>query len=326
MSAPASRQGLIDYCLKKLGHPVTEINVDDDQVNDRIDDAFQFYQDFHYDAIEKIYLKHKVTASQIILTSSVATSFASGETVTGQTSGQKATVTAYDAVYGPTSSYATSLVITGITGSFTPGETILGSQSGFSSIVVQSITGDMDNQYIDVPDGITGIVRLMPFTATNTGLDYMFDLRYQLRLNDLFDLMNTSIIYYQQVKSHLDLINMLLVGEKSLHFQRHMNRLYIDMRWGSDVRVGEYLLIECYRILDPDQWVKVYNDRFLKRYATALIKKQWGENIKKFAGIQMPGGVTLNGDKIWQEAVDEIEQLEVEMRDTYVEPPNFFVG
>ena len=243
MSAPASRQGLIDYCLRKLGHPVTEINVDDDQVNDRIDDAFQFYQDFHYDAIQRIWLKHKVTASQIVLASSNATSFASGETVIGQTSGFKATVTAYDAVYGATSSYSTSLVVTGITGSFVTGETIVGQTSGFSSVCNQAIVGDIDNGYFDVPDGITGVVRIMPFSATNTGLDYMFDLRYQLRLNDLFDLMNTSVIYYQQVKSHLDMIDMLLVGEKSFRYQRHQNKLYIDMLWGVDVKVGEYLLV-----------------------------------------------------------------------------------
>lgn len=326
MSAPASRQGLIDYCLRRLGHPVTEINVDDDQVNDRIDDAFQFYQDFHYDAIEKIYMKHKVTASQIILATSNATSFQKNEVIVGLSSSSRATVYVYDSVYGATSSYSTSLVIQGITADFTTGETIVGLTSGFSSTVVRSITGDVDNGYITVPDGITGIVRIMPFSATNTGLDYMFDLRYQLRLNDLFDLMNTSIIYYQQVKSHLSMINMLLVGEKSFHFQRHMDRVYVDMRWGSDVRIGEYMLVECYRILDPDQWTQVYNDRFLKRYATALIKKQWGENIKKFGGIQMPGGVTLNGQIIYDEAVEEIDKLENEMQSTYVEPPNFQVG
>jgi hypothetical protein len=166
----------------------------------------------------------------------------------------------------------------------------------------------------------------MPFSATNTGLDFMFDLRYQLRLNDLFDLMSTSIIYYQQVKAHLDMIDMLLVGEKSFRFQRHMNRLYIDMRWGSDVRLGETILVECYRVLDPNTWTDVYNDRFLKRYATALIKRQWGENIKKFGGIQMPGGVTLNGQIIYEEAMAEIGNLENEMESSYQEPPNFMVG
>jgi hypothetical protein len=130
----------------------------------------------------------------------------------------------------------------------------------------------------------------------------------------------------QQVKQQLGLIDQLLVGSKSFHFQRHMNRLYIDMMWGTDIQTGEYIMLECYRILDPDSWTDVYNDRFLKRYATALIKRQWGENLKKFEGIQMPGGVTLNGQKIWDEAMTEIDNLENEAQSTYVEPPMFQVG
>jgi len=326
MSAPASRQALIDYCLRRLGHPVTEINVDDDQLSDRLDDALQYFQDYHYDGVERIYLKHKVTASSITLNQVNAVAYQKGEIVTGQTSGAKATVYSWDDIYNVTSSYGTSLVVTGISGTFVTGETILGSITAHTSTVNCYAIGDVDNGYIDIDDSIIGVVRILPFSATNTGLDYMFDLRYQLRLNDLFDLMSTSIIYYQQTKAHLDLIDMLLVGEKSFRFQRHQNRVFIDMRWGSDVRIGETILIECYKILNPDQWTDVYNDRFLKRYATALIKRQWGENLKKFAGIQMPGGVTLNGQIIFDEAVAEVYQLENEMMTTYVEPPNFLVG
>jgi len=326
MSAPASRQALIDYCLRRLGHPVTEINVDDDQLSDRLDDALQYFQDYHYDGVERIYLKHKVTASSITLNESNAVAYQKGETVVGSTSGAKATVYSWDDIYNVTSSYGTSLVVTGISGTFVTGETIVGQTTAHSSTVNRYAIGDVDNGYIDIDDSILGVVRILPFSATNTGLDYMFDLRYQLRLNDLFDLMSTSIIYYQQTKAHLDLIDMLLVGEKSFRFQRHQNRVFIDMRWGSDVRIGETILIECYKILNPDQWTDVYNDRFLKRYATALIKRQWGENLKKFAGIQMPGGVTLNGQIIFDEAVAEVYQLENEMMTTYVEPPNFLVG
>jgi hypothetical protein len=154
----------------------------------------------------------------------------------------------------------------------------------------------------------------------------MWDIRYQMRLNDMFDLLSTSIIYYEQVKSHLALIDQLLVGSKSFRFQRHQNRLFLDMSWATDVSVGEYVIVECYKILDPNTWTDVYNDRFLKRYATALIKKQWGNNLKKFTGIQMPGGVTLNGKEIYDEAVAEIEYLENEAQSTYVEPPDFMVG
>lgn len=326
MSAPSTRQQLLDYCLRKLGHPVIEINVDDDQLSDRLDDALQYYQDYHYDGVERIYLKHKITASEIIIASSTATSFTSGETVTGQQSGATGRVVVYQSATGTSSSYGTSVLVRSLTGNFTTGEVLLGSTSNHSSTVVSYQVGDIDRGYIELNDSIIGVVRVLPFSATNTGLDYMFDLRYQLRLNDLFDLLSTSIIYYQQVKAHLDMIDMLLVGEKSFRFARHQNRLNIDMRWGSDVKLGEHLLIECWKILDPNTWTDVYNDRFLKRYATALIKLQWGNNLKKFEGIQMPGGVTLNGQKIYDEAVTEVEELEVEMRDSYIEPPRFMLG
>jgi hypothetical protein len=184
----------------------------------------------------------------------------------------------------------------------------------------------VDKQYFDLDDSIIGVVRVLPFSQVNTGQSYMWDIRYQLRLNDMFDLLSTSLIYYQQVKAHLGLIDMLLVGSKSFRFQRHQNRLFLDMSWNTDVSVGEYVIVECYKILDPNMWTDVYNDRFLKRYSTALIKRQWGENLKKFEGIQMPGGVTLNGQKIFDEALAEIEVLENEMQTSYVEPPRFMVG
>jgi hypothetical protein len=326
MAAPATRQELIDYCLRELGHPVIEINVDDDQVSDRIDAALQYYQDYHYDGVERIYLKQQVTATELALSSSVSTSmattFAQGEKVTGLTSGAYSFVTG-NAAY---SSYATTLRVSRTVGVFVTGETIVGATSNASSTVVSITKGNIDNGYFDLDDSIIGVVRVMPFSATNTGLDYMFDLRYQLRLNDLFDLLSTSMIYYQQVKSHLSMIDMLLVGEKSFRFQRHQNRLHLDMRWGTDVRAGEYLLVESYKILNPNDWTDVYNDRFLKRYATALIKKQWGNNLKKFGNVQMPGGVILNGKEIYDEAVAEISYLENEAQTTYVEPPNFMVG
>ena len=322
MSNPASRQELIDYCLRELGHPVVEINVDDDQVSDRVDTALQYYQDYHYDGVERLYLKQQVTATRIFLTTSNASQFSIPEKVTGQTSGAFAYVTAEANV----TSNGTSILVKGITGTFTTGETVVGANSGYSSTVASVSIGNIDKKYFDLDDGILGVVRLLPFSAVNTGMNYMWDIRYQLRLNDMFDLLSTSIIYYQQVKQHLALIDQLLIGSKSFKFQRHQNRLYIDMSWDTDVSCGEWILVECYKILNPDTWTDVYNDRFLKRYTTALIKKQWGNNLKKFSGIQMPGGVTLNGDKIYDEAVAEISMLENEAQSTYVEPPDFMVG
>lgn len=322
MAAPASRQELIDYCLRELGHPVVEINVDDDQVSDRIDQALQYYQDYHYDGVERVYLKQQVTATRLNLTTADAGSFTIPEKVIGQTSGAYAYVTAEANV----TSNGTSLLVKNTSGTFQPGEVVLGENSRHSSTIATVTIGNIDKQYFDLDDSVIGVVRILPFSAVNTGMNYMWDIRYQLRLNDMFDLLSTSIIYYQQVKQHLGLIDMLLVGSKSFKFQRHQNRLHIDMSWDTDVSCGEWVILECYKVLDPNTWTDVYNDRFLKRYATALIKKQWGNNLKKFSGIQMPGGVMLNGDKIYDEAVEEIAFLENEAQTTYVEPPDFMVG
>ena len=321
MAAPATRQQLIDYCLRELGHPVIEINVDDDQVSDRIDAALQYYQDYHYDGVERLYLKQQVTATRITLGTSNAGDFALGTTVTGSSSGAYATVTAEL----NTTSNGTTLLVRGSNGSWTTGETIVGA-NGTTSTVASVSLGNVDKEYFELDDSIIGVRRVLPFSAVNTGQSYMWDIRYQMRLNDMFDLLSTSIIYYEQVKSHLALIDQLLVGSKSFRFQRHQNRLFLDMSWNTDVSVGEYVIVECYKILDPNTYTDVYNDRFLKRYATALIKKQWGNNLKKFAGIQMPGGVTLNGKEIYDEAMAEIEYLENEAQSTYVEPPDFMVG
>ena len=184
MASPTSRQGLIDYCLRKLGHPVIEINVDDDQLEDRIDEALGFYREFHYDAVELVYLKHQITQA------------------------------------------------------------------------------DVDNQYLSVSDAVTGVTKVFPFSNRTTGIN-IFDIRYQILINDLYSLMSTDLIYYSQVRQHLELINQLLVGQKPIRFNRHMNRLFIDMDWQADVEVGDFLVIECYRILDPDTYTDVYNDRIL---------------------------------------------------------------
>lgn len=327
MSAPATRQQLIDYCLRKLGHPVTEINVDDDQVEDRIDDAFQYYRDYHYDAVQRIFMKHMVTASRMTVTSETTSTtlnmFALGDTVYGRTSGAHGLITQE----GPgNTSTGTTLMLQNIRGTFQAGEEIYSTKSANTATMVSIALGDIDNGYLTLNDAIINVVRVLPFTDTKTGMDYMFDLRYQLRLNDLFDLLSTSIIYYQQIKAHLSLIEMLLVGQKTVEFSRHTNRLYLDMAWDKETNPGEYMIVECYRILDPTEFPDVYNDWFLKRYATALIKRQWGENLKKFQGIQMPGGVTLNGQIIYDEAIQEINILENEMETRYQAPPNFFVG
>lgn len=247
MAAVTSRELLKEYCLRRLGAPVIEINVDGDQVEDRIDDAFQFYREYHYDAVEKVYLKHLITAE------------------------------------------------------------------------------DITNQYLTMSDAITGIERVFPFMNKSTGTN-IFDIKYQILINDLYSLTSTDLIYYTEVRQELELINQLLVGQKPIRFNRNMNRLYIDMDWAADVVPGTYIILDCWRILDPDTFTDVYNDMMLKKYATALIKRQWGENLKKFAGVQLPGGVTLNGEVIYQEAVAEILQIENDIQDRFELPVDMFTG
>jgi len=247
MASVTSREQLKDYCFRRLGAPVIEINVDDDQVEDRIDDAFQFYREYHFDAVEKIYLKHQITQQ------------------------------------------------------------------------------DITNQYITVSNLVVGVERILPFSNRSDGTN-IFSINYQILLNDLYSLMSTNLIYYYQVKQELELINQILVGTKPIRFNRHMNRLYVDMNWTGDVDIGTYIIVECWRILDPDTYTDVYNDMFLKRYCTALIKRQWGENLKKFQGVQLPGGVTINADQIYQDAIAEITQIETEMQSRFELPVDFFTG
>ena len=249
MAKPNSRTTFSDYCLRSLGAPVIEINVDDDQIDDRIDEALQFYQHYHDDAIEKIYLKHEVTQT------------------------------------------------------------------------------DIDNGYIALNDLITDVVRILPLRETVSSTD-MFDIRYQIHLNDIYALgFMGSLTEYVMAQQWLSLLDLVIDSdEKHLNFERHMNRLTIHMDWSEEVEVGDHLLVECYRIIDPDTYTDVYNDYFLKRYATALIKKQWGQNLLKFEGMQMPGGVQFNGRQLYDDAVQELEQLVEEARLNWEKPVDFMTG
>jgi hypothetical protein len=317
MANPSSRQGLIDYCLRQLGHPVLEINIDDDQLEDRIDEAFQFYRDFHYDATEKVYKKVLIEASLIQITGINASSYSVGEKITGASSG--ATAFVYANVSG------NRFKVYKVAGTFTAGETITGGTTGTSSTLSSITLGNYDNKYITLDDSFFGVERILQLSNKTSGMG-MFDVRYQLLLNNIQSLTNTDIIYYSQLKTHLNLINDLMTGQKPVRFNRHMNRLFIDMDWSYDVVVGDYIIVEGWQFLDPDTYTDVYNDGFLKRYATALIKRQWGTNLKKFEGVQLPGGVTLNGQKIFDEAMDEIANLKDEAKNTYQLPIDFFTG
>ena len=318
MAQPRTRTQFKDYCLRQLGFPVIDINVDDDQVEDRIDDAFQFYREYHYDAVEEVYLKAQVTASNIVLTTSTANTFGVGEVLTGQTSGVVSTVQSNN------NGNVIFAFKTTEDKSFVAGETI--TASGGNSAVVASFTkGSFDNKYFDISDAVAGIKNVLPFFDRTSGIN-LFDIRYQMLVQDLYNLMSVDMIHYNMVQNHLRLINDLLVGQKPFRFNRHMNRLYVDMDWERDAGINDYLIVNCYRILDPATYTDVYDDMFLKRYATSLIKRQWGENLKKFSGVQLPGGVTLNGQPIYEEALQEIQQIEEEMQSRFELPPMFITG
>ena len=269
MANPSSRDSLKQYALRALGKPVIEINVDDQQVDDRIDEALQYYAQFHYDAVRRTYLKYKYTQ-------------ADKNRITGE-------------------------------------DTEVATQGSSTST-----TYEEDRNYLIIPESVISVINIFPFS--DKGNLNLFDVRYQMRLNDLYDFSSTSIINYDVVLRHLDFLDHILVGEKPLRYTQHDNRLYIDMDWKNDLQVGEYLVIECYRKLDPDSFTDVYNDIYLKRYTTALIKRQWGANLSKFNGVTMVGGVTLNGGQIMQEAQQDIEKLETEIRDSYEVMPMMIMG
>ena len=268
MATPSTRETLKQYCLRNLGKPGIDINVDDDQVEDRIDEALQYFAQYHVDGVERMYLKYLVTADDITRMTTD-----SSESVT-----ENSITTTYKRA---------------------------------------------DN-FLVVPSSVVSVVNVFPL-SDRANLN-MFDVRYQLRLNDLYDFSSTSIVHYEMTMRHLDFLDHILVGEKPMRFNQLSNRLYIDMDWGTDITAGEYLIFEVYRKVDPDTYTDLYDDIYLKRYLTALIKRQWGQNLSKFSGTAMLGGVTLNGPELFSSAIDEQQRLEEEIRLNYEEPPHMQQG
>ena len=268
MATPATRETLKQYALRALGKPVIEINVDDDQLEDRLDEALQYFAQYHYDGIQRAYLKYQYTQADKDRMTTDSTESITKNSVT--------------------------------------------------------TTWKEGNNFIVVPESVISVINIFPFS--NKSNMNLFDVRYQLRLNDLYDFSSTSMINYDIVLRHLDFLDHILVGEKPLRFNQHDNRLYIDMDWTNDLATDEYIVIECYRKLDPDTFTDVYNDLYLKRYVTSLFKKQWGANLSKFNGVAMVGGVTLNGQQIYSEALAEVDKLEQEIRSTYELNPAIMIG
>ncbi len=279
MSKPSSRQELIDYCLRRLGYPVLEVNVDDDQISDLVDDAIQYFQERHYDGVERMFLKYKITDED-------------RERGKAPADG------------GP-----------GIT--TTSNSSVINGQ--------QEIFNFQENSnYIQVPDHVIGVNNIFKFSSSTIS-GGMFSIKYQLFLNDLYYFNSIELLQYSMIKRYLEDIDWLLNTDKQIRFNKKQNRLYLDIDWRA-TNEDTFLVIDCYRALDPDNFTKIYNDWWVKKYLTATIKKQWGQNMIKFNGVQLPGGITLNGREMYEDAIREIEEIEEKLRTEYELPPMDMIG
>mgnify|MGYP003147841014 FL=1 len=280
MAQPSSRADLINYCKRQLGAPVLEINIADEQVEDIIDDALQYFHERHFDGVIQTYLKYKITQD---------------DKDRGQGRGGNNPI-------GIITTTATSTV-------------------GLST----TFSYEENSNYIQVPPSVIGINKIFKYDGPQTSTNNMFSVKYQMFLNDMYYFGSTEILTYAMTKRYLEDLDFILNNDKQIRFNQRQNRLYLDIDFG-DVAVDDYLIIDCYRLIDPNDFTRVYNDAFLKKYATALMKKQWGQNLIKFQGVKLPGGVELNGRQIYDDAQKDLEMIKEQMSNTYELPPLDFIG
>jgi hypothetical protein len=320
--AVASREQLKQYALRALGAPVLEINVDDTQLEDRLDEALDYWNLYHYEGVEQMYLKHMINASLLTVTDSAGIPPISTHLI-NEEGGKCEVIRQWNK-----ESTSTVWTVKNVEGDWTvAGSAIkdVANQAGPTlGLVGSMVLGEVDNRYITTPDYVYGVTKILNIGQASSSKN-IFDLQYQLRLNDLYDLTSTSIVYYKTVMSHLAMLDLELNGHPLYRFNRMQNRLYLDVNWATDVLVGDYILIQGYRAVNPTDFTKVFNEPWLRHYVTALFKRQWAINIKKFSGLQLPGGVTLDGDKLYIEATKEIQDLEDELR-TKSAPLEFMMG
>ena len=280
MAQPSSRADLINYCKRQLGAPVLEINIADEQVEDIIDDALQYFHERHFDGVIQTYLKYKITQD---------------DKDRGQGRGGNNPI-------GIVTTTATSTV-------------------GLST----TFSYEENSNYIQVPPSVIGINKIFKYDGPQTSTNNMFSVKYQMFLNDMYYFGSTEILTYAMTKRYLEDLDFILNNDKQIRFNQRQNRLYLDIDFG-DVAVDDYLIIDCYRLIDPNDFTRVYNDAFLKKYATALMKRQWGQNLIKFQGVKLPGGVELNGRQIYDDAQKDLERIKEQMSNTYELPPLDFIG
>lgn len=314
--AVTSREQLKQYALRALGVPVLKINVADEQLEDRIDEAIEFFRLYHYDGIEKVYMKHKITPSTLTITGTNAADFVAGTEVVGQTSGAKGNVQLNEV--------DNVIRVRDVIGEFVDGELV--NNGTFTATLIANGAyelGDTENKYIPIPDSIYGVIRVIPFRQGMSSAN-LFDAQYQLRLNDLYEITHTSVVYYQQVMTHMTMLDQVLNGFPIFEFNRIGGKLELPIKW-SKLAVDDYIIIECYRAIDPQTNVKVWSDPWLKRYVEVLFKKQWGQNLSKFQNMQLPGGVVMDGVAMYQTATQEQNELEDELQNKSA-PLSFFTG
>ena len=285
MATPSSRSELADYCKRQLGAPVLEINIADEQVEDIMDDAIQFFQERHFDGVSQSFLKYKISQDDIDR----------GRATMRKGTGDKTT--------GITTETATTEIV-GVSTTFTFYE---------------------NSNYLQVPPEIIGVTKIFHYDGANTITNNMFSVKYQLFLNDIYFWGATEMLTYAMTKTYLEDINFLLTTQKQIRFNQRMDRLYLDIDWGG-VTVGDYFVIDCFRALNPADYARVYNDSFLKRYTVALMKRQWGQNLLKFQGVKLPGGVELNGRQIYDDAQKDLEIIREQMSNMYEMPPLDMIG
>ena len=284
MSQPTSSATFKEFCLRQLGAPVLEINVADEQVDDIIDDAVQYFNERHFDGVTQLFMKYEVTQEDIDRGTAYKTS---------------------------TSTNTAGIVTTTATA------TIAG--------VATSFNWYENSNYIEVPPEIIGVTKVMHFDGMDTATNNMFSVKYQLFLNDIYYWGSTEILTYAMVKTYLEDIQFALTTEKQIRFNQRQDRLYLDIDWNS-LNKGDFIIMDCYRLLNPNDYTRVWNDSFLKPYATALIKRQWGQNLLKFQGVKLPGGIELNGRQIYDDAEKDLEKIREKMSNTWELPPLDMIG
>lgn len=335
MSIPTSRDTFKEHCLRALGKPVLQINVDDTQLEDRIDEALYVYQQHHYDAVTKTYMQHEVTASTLTFSAPTAGTFVKGDVLFGTTTrtrGQVVSVTnSTSLTYFTVSAANTSIdAIDPYTDSgrptFAVGETVTGQPSSAEGIIATITRGDIDNRWFPIADAIIGVTKVFAPFDSRMSADILFDPQSQFNISLLSNFTSNSIIPYYVGRSYQQLLNDMFRGRPGIRFARHMNRLYVDVNWNSTFAPGQHIVIEGFRVINPNTYTDVWSDRWLQRYATALIKHQWGINLSKYSGLTLPGGVQLDGKSILADAAQEIRDLETELQRTYSMPPEFIVG